>query len=507
MKQILEAMMVSQQKYEPIDFVLFGSLGDLARRKLLPSLYQLEKMGLLHEGSKIIGVARQAMSNTEFVQTVLKNFKEFIKEPICEDTWQKFLERLTYVQVDMVEPEDYKQLCEHVDVERVMVCYFATPPAIFGDICKGMDYAGVIDESVRVVLEKPIGHDLESSKVINEKVAEYFEENQIYRIDHYLGKETVLNLIALRFANSIFATNWDHNCIDHVQISVAESVGIEGRWGYFDDAGQMRDMVQNHLLQILSLVAMEPPTTLDADSIRDEKLKVLKALRPINQSNISEKTVRGQYSTGFVAGQEVPGYLDEPDANERSTTETFVAIKAEIDNWRWAGVPFYLRTGKRMPTKVSEIVIYFKPQPHNLFVDSFAKLPPNKLVIRLQPEEGIEVTVMNKVPGLTNRGSMDLQKSKLDLSFSEEFSENRIADAYEKLLLEVMIGNQALFVRRDEVEQAWNWVDSIIGAWEQCSESPEHYQAGTWGPVSSIGLLARENRSWYESKIKKKAKV
>lgn len=499
--------MVSQQKYEPIDFVLFGSLGDLARRKLLPSLYQLEKMGLLHEGTKIIGVARQAMSNSEFVQTVLKNFEEFIKEPICDDTWLKFVDRLTYVQMDMVEPEDYKQLCEHVDVERVMVCYFATPPAIFGDICKGMDHAGVIDESVRVVLEKPIGHDLESSKVINDKVAEYFQENQIYRIDHYLGKETVLNLIALRFANSIFATNWDHNCIDHVQISVAESVGIEGRWGYFDDAGQMRDMVQNHLLQILSLVAMEPPTTLDADSIRDEKLKVLKALRPINQSNITEKTVRGQYNTGFVAGKEVPGYLDEPDANQKSKTETFVAIKAEIDNWRWAGVPFYLRTGKRMPTKVSEIVIYFKPQPHNLFVDSFAKLPPNKLVIRLQPEEGIEVTVMNKVPGLTNRGSMDLQKSKLDLSFSEEFSENRIADAYEKLLLEVMIGNQALFVRRDEVEQAWTWVDSIMGAWQQCSDSPESYQAGTWGPVSSIGLLARENRSWYESKIKKKVKV
>jgi glucose-6-phosphate 1-dehydrogenase len=366
-----------------------------------------------------------------------------------------------------------------------------------------MKAANVIDPSVRVVLEKPIGHDLASSKVINEQVAAFFSERQIYRIDHYLGKETVLNLIALRFANSIFATNWDHNCIDHVQISVAESVGIEGRWGYFDDAGQMRDMVQNHLLQILSLVAMEPPTTLDADSIRDEKLKVLKALRPINASNVAEKTVRGQYVAGFVRGAEVPGYLEEPDANEKSKTETFVAIKAEIDNWRWAGVPFYLRTGKRLPNKTSEVVIYFKRQPHNLFGESFTTLPQNKLVIRLQPDEGVEITVMNKVPGLTSSRSMDLQKSKLNLSFSEAFEAQRIPDAYEKLLLEVMIGNQALFVRRDEIEQAWTWVDSIKAAWGKSNEPAESYQAGTWGPVSSIALLAREGRSWYESKMKR----
>lgn len=498
--------MVSKIKYEPIDFVLFGTLGDLARRKLLPSLYQLDKANLLHEGTKIIGIARQALSDTKYAKTVKENLQSFLNEELCTETWKRFSKRLDYVQVNMKEPSDYKKLCEHVDKDTVMVCYFATPPSIFGDICKGMDSAKIIDKSVRVVLEKPIGHDLESSKVINDQVAEFFHEEQIYRIDHYLGKETVLNLIALRFANSIFATNWDHNCIDHVQISVAESVGIEGRWGYFDDAGQMRDMVQNHLLQILSLVAMEPPTTLDADSIRDEKLKVLKALRTIDTSNVSQKTVRGQYVGGFVAGKEVPGYLDEPDANEHSTTETFVAIKAEIDNWRWAGVPFYLRTGKRLPSKVSEIVIYFKRQPHNLFGDSFANLPANKLVIRLQPEEGVEVTIMNKVPGLTSTGSMGLHKSKLDLSFSEEFGDRRIADAYEKLLLEVMLGNQALFVRRDEVEQAWSWVDSIMEAWNSNNELPEPYQSGTWGPVSSIGLLAREDRNWYEKKITKKKK-
>lgn len=493
----------SNAGHEPIDFVLFGAQGDLSRRKLLPSLYQLEKAGLIHDGSKILCVARQEFDSPEFIQRVRAALDTFTGEAICEETWEKMSARIAYAQIDMKNPKAYKVLKKHVDESRTMVCYFATPPSIYGDICKGMADSNVIDDSVRVVMEKPIGHDLASSKVINEQVAEYFNESQIYRIDHYLGKETVLNLIALRFANSIFTTNWDHNCIDHVQISVAESVGIEGRWGYFDDAGQMRDMVQNHLLQILSLVAMEPPTTLDADSIRDEKLKVLKALRPINSSNISEKTVRGQYGAGFVRGEEVPGYLEEPDANEKSTTETFVAIKAEIDNWRWAGVPFYLRTGKRLPNKTSEVVIYFKRQPHHLFDGSFTTLPQNKLVIRLQPDEGVEITVMNKVPGLTTSGSMDLQKSKLNLSFSEAFTDERIPDAYEKLLLEVMIGNQALFVRRDEIEQAWTWVDSIKAAWDSSNEPPETYQAGTWGPVSSIGLLAREGRSWFENKLKR----
>lgn len=496
--------MVLENSVEPCDFVLFGTKGDLARRKLLPSLYQLEKANLVHKDTRVFGVARQDISNEEYVELVKQNIEEFSGEKLCIKTWESFSARLTYMLVDMKTQKSYSAFKELVDEKRTMVCYLATPPSLFGDICRGLNSAGVIDSSVRVVLEKPLGHDLESSKVINDQVAEFFSERQIYRIDHYLGKETVLNLVALRFANSIFATNWDHNCIDHVQISVAESVGIEGRWGYFDEAGQMRDMVQNHLLQILTLIAMEPPATLDADSIRDEKLKVLKCLRPITSVNVRENTVRGQYVNGFVKGVEVPGYLEEDGANVRSKTETFVAIKAELDNWRWAGVPFYLRTGKRLPDKVSEVVIYFKRQPHNLFGDSFSLLPPNKLTIRLQPDEGVEVTVMNKVPGLTGRGNMDLQKSKLNLSFSEEFKDERIADAYEKLLLEVMLGNQALFVRRDEVEQAWTWVDGIFAAWKLANERPEPYQAGTWGPVASIALLAREDRAWYESRIGKK---
>lgn len=496
--------MVLENSLEPCDFVLFGTKGDLARRKLLPSLYQLEKAGLVHADTHIIGVARHDISVEEYVAVVKENIEKFSGEKLCSETWERFSAKLDYVCVDMKDCESYNAFKEHVDDSRTMVCYLATPPSIYGDICKGLQTAGIIDPSVRVVLEKPIGHDLASSKVINDQVAEYFDEKQIYRIDHYLGKETVLNLVALRFANSIFATNWDHNCIDHVQISVAESVGIEGRWGYFDEAGQMRDMVQNHLLQILTLIAMEPPTTLDADSIRDEKLKVLKALRPINSSNVRENTVRGQYTGGFVKGEEVPGYLDEEGANTSSKTESFVALKVDIDNWRWAGVPFYLRTGKRLPNKVSEIVIYFKRQPHNLFQESFSQLPPNKLTIRLQPDEAVEVTVMNKVPGLASTGAMDLQKSKLNLSFSEAFKDERIADAYEKLLLEVMHGNQALFVRRDEVEQAWQWVDGIFSAWKASNEGPEPYQAGTWGPVASIALLARDDRAWYESRIGKK---
>jgi glucose-6-phosphate 1-dehydrogenase len=496
--------MVLENSFEPCDFVLFGTKGDLARRKLLPSLYQLEKADLMHAETKVIGVARQDISCDEYVAMVKGNIEKFSGEKLCEETWARFSAKLDYVLVDMKNADSYKAFKEHVDPQRMMVCYFATPPSIFGDICRGLKAAKIIDKSMRVVLEKPIGHDLASSKVINDQVAEFFDESQIYRIDHYLGKETVLNLIALRFANSIFATNWDHNCIDHVQISVAESVGIEGRWGYFDEAGQMRDMVQNHLLQILTLIAMEPPANLDADSIRDEKLKVLKSLRPIDANNVRQNTVRGQYVGGFVKGQEVPGYLDEEDANTSSQTETFIALKVELDNWRWAGVPFYLRTGKRLPNKTSEVVIYFKRQPHNLFKDSFPQLPPNKLTIRLQPDEGVEVTVMNKVPGLTGSGSMDLQKSKLNLSFSDTFKDERIADAYEKLLLEVMLGNQALFVRRDEVEAAWTWVDGILAAWKNSNEPPEPYQAGTWGPVASIALLAREDRAWYESRVGKK---
>lgn len=305
-----------------------------------------------------------------------------------------------------------------------------------------------------------------------------------------------MNLLALRFANSIFTTNWDHDTIDHVQITVAEEVGIEGRWGYFDQSGQLRDMVQNHLMQILTLVAMEPPANMDGDSIRNEKLKVLKALRPITADNIDEKTVRGQYAAGFIQGKPVPGYLTEEGGNPKSATESFVAIKVDIDNWRWAGVPFYLRTGKRMTTKRSEVVIFFKQLPHNIFKDSYKELPPNKLVIRLQPDEGVEIEMLNKVPGIGK--GIKLQKTMLNLSFSDTFSTEHIADAYERLILEVMVGNQSLFIRRDEVEQSWKWIDSILEAWDSSQTPPRSYPAGSWGPVASVALLARDGREWEE---------
>lgn len=490
-------MTSTAQSNKACDLILFGTKGDLARRKLLPALYQLEKAALLHPNTTIIGVARDDLDLAGYSALVEENLRKFIKESLDETVLQRLQQRLQYVRIDLSQEADYLKLqAVTKPQERIPVSYFATAPSLFGHICKGLDLAGLSGEPSRVVLEKPIGHCLESSKVINDEVARYFKESQIYRIDHYLGKETVLNLLALRFANAIFASNWDHNAIDHVQISVAEEVGVEGRWGYYDDAGQMRDMVQNHLLQVLSLIAMEPPAQLDADSIRDEKLKVLKALRPINLQNVQEKTVRGQYAGGFVSGKAVPGYLEEEDARPNSKTETFVAIRVDIDNWRWAGVPFYLRTGKRMPTKVSEVVICFKPQPHNIFRDTYKNLPSNKLIIRLQPDEGVEIQIMNKIPGLGE--TMQLQQSKLDLSFDETFKAQRIADAYERLLLEAMLGNQYLFVRRDEVEQAWKWVDGILDAWKVTNEPPRSYQAGTWGPVAAISLLARDDRNWDE---------
>ena len=479
------------------EIVIFGALGDLSRRKLLPSLYQLELAGLLSDNTRIIGVARNKMSLNEFTQLIEESLNEFITEALDDKTVQKFLAKLLYQELDFKDIKAYSHLAKTLSSKQgTRVYYFSTPPAIYGDISQGLQSAKLINDTDRVVMEKPIGNCLETSKVINDQVSRYFKEQQIYRIDHYLGKETVLNLLVLRFANTLFTNNWDRNCIDHVQITVAESVGIEGRWGFYDEAGQMRDMVQNHLLQVLSLLAMEPPAELSADSVRDEKLKVIKALKPITRQNVKDKTVRGQYADGYLNGVAVPGYLNEEGANANSSTETFVAIKAEIDNWRWAGVPFYLRTGKRMPQKHSEIVVHFKQQAHNIFSESYADLPSNKLTIRLQPDEGVELDMMNKIPGIASQ--MQIHENKLDLSFSQAYDNQRVVDAYERLLLEVIKGDQSLFVRRDEVEAAWVWADSIIEAWQSTNEEPKPYPAGSWGPVSSIALIARDDRQWVE---------
>ena len=489
--------MQKQEIYKPCDLVIYGALGDLSTRKLIISLYRLDKAGLLENDTCIIGVDLHVKDNSKFVKVAQNSLKKYLNEDVDKAVWDKFSARLNYLQIDLTQMEQYKKLGTVVDSEKkILVNYFSVAPFLFKYICQGLNQSGILTDTSRVVMEKPLGHDLQSSQEINDAFAAVFNEDQIFRIDHYLGKETVLNLLALRFANSIFTSNWDHNTIDSIQITVAEEVGIEGRWEYFDQTGQLRDMLQNHLLQILTFIAMEPPVNLEAKSIRREKIKILEALRPITASNASEKTVRGQYKAGFVRGQEVPGYLEEKDANTDSTTESFVALRVDIDNWRWADVPFYLRTGKRMHNKRTEIVINFKQLPHNIFKDSFQDLPANKLVIHLQPKEGVDIQMLNKVPGID--GSIKLQRTKLDLSFSETFKDKTVFGGYERLILEAMRGNATLFLSREEIEQAWIWVDSIQNAWAHQNETPKPYPAGSWGPVSSVALLARDGRAWEE---------
>ena len=477
------------------NLVIFGVTGDLARRKLFAALYHLESAGLLHPDTLILGVARSPFNQDEFADMALHSLARFAQSNLQQEFLTPLFKRFRYHSVDFDEETQFTSLQSVLQgSDRPAIFYLATPAFIYASICTGLNHAGLIRDDSRIVLEKPIGDSLKTSQIVNDEVARHFSEQQIYRIDHYLGKETVLNLLVLRFANALFTTNWDHSCIDHVQITVAESVGIEDRWEFYDRAGQMRDMIQNHLLQILCLLAMEPPIDLDAESIRDEKLKVLRALRPITVENIHRNVVRGQYSRGYINGTPMPGYLEEDAANKQSTTETFVAIKVEIDNWRWAGVPFYIRSGKRLSSKVSEINIHFKPLPHNIFRDTYAQLPQNKLTIRLQPDEGIELQMVNKVPGITEISR--IQTNVLDLSFSETYHNTRIVDAYERLLLAVMDNNQSLFVRRDEVEQAWQWVDAIIAAWGKSGEKPDVYPAGSMGPNSAISLIARDHRQW-----------
>ncbi len=483
------------ETFEPCDLVIFGGLGDLSRRKLLISLYRLEQGNFLEDDTRIIAVDRLDETSDSFIKIAHESLTNFLGDTVEDSLWQKFSARLAYQKMDLTQHDQYSVFNDITDSsQRVMVNYFAVAPFLFKHICQGLEKSGVLTDTSRMVMEKPIGHSLESSKEINDVVESVFKPHQAFRIDHYLGKETVLNLLALRFANSIFTTNWDHNTIESVQITVGEEVGIEGRWEYFDQTGQLRDMVQNHLLQILTFVAMEPPVNLEAQSIHNEKIKVLNALRPITLENVNEKTVRGQYTNGFQKGKAVPGYLEEEGANTESTTESFVALQVDIDNWRWSGVPFYLRTGKRMMNKRTEIVINFKKLPHNIFTESYRNLPENKLIIHLQPNEGIEIQMLNKIPGIDE--NIKLQKTKLDLSFSDTFKNSKIFGGYEKLILEAMRGNPTLFISREEIEQAWTWIDSIQDAWQHSKEEPKPYPAGTWGPTASVAMLARAGHDW-----------
>jgi len=480
---------------EEFDYVVFGGTGDLAERKLIPSLYHRLEDGQIVGSSRIIGAARSRMSSGEYREFAEKALNEHVgSEKLDPAVVEDFLSRLHYAAVDAKSQDGWDDLKALLgDVGRVRAYYLAVSPAIFGDIADRLNENGLIRENSRLVIEKPIGRDLQSARNLNEEVGRHFREDQIFRIDHYLGKETVQNLLALRFANTLYEPVWNAAHIDHVQITVAETLGVEGRGNYYDKSGAIRDMVQNHLLQLLCLVAMEPPSSSDANAVRDEKLKVLRALRPINSTNVGDFTVRGQYTAGAANGAAVPAYIDEVD-DKQSDTETFVAIKAEIENWRWAGVPFYMRTGKRLATRMSEIVIQFKPVPHSIFDEDAGKLASNQLVLRLQPDEGVQQIIMIKDPG---PGGMRLRQVALDMSFQESFGA-KSPDAYERLLLDVIRGNQTLFMRRDEVEAAWKWIEPIISAWGETSQTVRKYTAGSWGPAASVALIERDGRTWVD---------
>jgi glucose-6-phosphate 1-dehydrogenase len=481
---------------DPFDIVVFGGSGDLAYRKLLPALYHRDIDGQLPDRARIIGVSRSTMSDEEYRAATRQAVEQHVPEAnrTAADV-DRFLERLHFLPVDVNSDEGWAGLKAVLsdDPEVVRAFYLAVAPTLFGTICTKLGEHELVTANSRIIIEKPIGHDRESAEMVNNAVGAVFDESQIYRIDHYLGKETVQNLMALRFANFLLEPLWNAAHIDHVQITVAETLGVEGRGGYYDRAGAIRDIVQNHMIQLLCLIAMEPPSQFDADSVRDEKLKVLKALKPITDNAADPLTVRGQYRTGAIDGQSVQGYLADIDKSE-SRTETFVAIKAEIENWRWAGVPFYLRTGKRLAARMSEIVIAYKAVPHSIFGPSAGAIRRNTLIIRIQPQEGVKLCLMIKDPG---PGGMRLRYVPLDMSFAEAFSV-RNPDAYERLLLDVIRGNQTLFMRRDEVEAAWAWIDPITDAWERSNEAPKSYTAGTWGPSASVALIERDGRTWHE---------
>ncbi|MCQ8783635.1 glucose-6-phosphate dehydrogenase [Mangrovibrevibacter kandeliae] len=482
---------------EPFDYVVFGGNGDLADRKLLPALYHRDRDNQIPEQARIIGASRTTMSHEEYRHFARGALEQHVAaEDLHPQSIERFLSRLYYCTIDARADggwDELRAMLDEAEPNRIRAFYLAVSPSLFGDIASRISEKGLSNDRSRLVVEKPVGRDLASARALNVTIGEHFREDQVFRIDHYLGKETVQNLMALRFANALYEPLWNAGHIDHVQITVAESVGLEGRAGYYDKAGALRDMIQNHLVQLMCLVALEPPASFDAGALRDEKLKVLRALKPITTANVEQVTVRGQYRAGASGGQAVKGYIEDL-GNGESDIETFVAIKAEIANWRWAGVPFYLRTGKRLAQRVSEIVVTFKPIPHNIFDSSAGNVTQNQLVLRLQPDEGVKQWLMIKDPG---PGGMRLKHVPLDMYFAQSFHV-RNPDAYERLLMDVIRGNQTLFMRRDEVEAAWEWVDPILKAWEEKGVRAQGYTAGTWGPSAAIALIERDGRTWHE---------
>lgn len=479
--------------------LLFGATGDLAQRMLFPSLYNLHLDGLLADGMTIIGSGRTEMGCAEFQAVVRQALVDHLApDRIEEGAIAAFLDRIDYCPVDVGAGTGFAELATLLGPrrEQEVGVYLSTPPSLFGPIATGLAEAGIACADCRIAMEKPIGHDLASSRAVNAAVGEAFAEDRVFRIDHYLGKETVQNLLALRFANMLFEPLWNAQAIDHVQITVAETVGLEGRISYYDGVGALKDMVQNHMLQLLAIIAMEPPSSVSSTAVRDEKVKLLRSLRRMSADDVKAHSVKGQYGSGAVGGQPVIGYADE--LGHASNTETFVAIKAYIDNWRWKGVPFYLRTGKRMPERKSEVLIQFKPVPHNIFARVGAgELDANVMIINLQPEENIRVKVLSKQPGL-DRDGVKLKEVTLDVSLSHSFAGERRRIAYERLLLDFIEGDQTLFVRRDEVEAQWQWIDAIRDAWDAVDMVPQTYTAGSWGPSAAIALIERDGASWHD---------
>jgi len=502
---------------EPAAMVIFGASGDLAHRKLLPALYSLTRDRLLPARFAIIGFARRAMTDEAFRDELRAACAEHARRrPLDNDLWAAFAANIFYQQGSYDDPASFAALKTRLEgIERTLglpgnrVFYLATPPSSFAAVIRGLGHANLAPPPpppeaarpvppppfARVIIEKPFGTDLTTARALNRDIHATLNERQIYRIDHYLGKETVQNLLVFRFANGIFEPVWNNHFVDHVQITGAESIGVEARGGYFEQAGSLRDMVQNHLLQVVSLFAMEPPIAFDPDAVRDEKLKVLKALRHIPESDFDRQVVRAQYAPGSIAGRMVRGYRDEPNVSPDSTTETFVALKVFIDSWRWAGVPFYLRSGKRLPKRVTEIAVYFKEAPHLLFGRRGESIRPNVLSIRIQPDEGIALNFGSKLPG----PSMEIAPVSMEFRYGSSFGVEP-PEAYERLLLDCLLGDGTLFTRADEVEASWAWVSRLHQRWADDTAagrgSLATYAAGTWGPAAADRLMAADGRAW-----------
>ena len=484
------------------DLVMFGGTGDLAWRKLMPALFQAFRHGTLPEGGRIIGVGRDDLGTDQYRALIQSRFDkvELAKRPSAEE-FARFAALLEFVRMDLSKPADYALLatCLQARNADTVVMYVATAPALFTTVCEQLAASGLNTPKTRVVLEKPLGHDLASNRAINRTVRQFFDEKQVFRIDHYLGKPAVQNLFALRFGNALFEPLWRREHIANIQITIAEDLGVESRGAFYETTGALRDMVQNHALQLLCAIGMEPPINAHADAIRDEKLKVLRSLKPWTQESLVQDVIRGQYASGTSDGDKVPGYREEPGVDPRSSTETFVALRTEIANWRWAGVPFYIRTGKRLAGRDARIVVNFRPTPHAIFNSNIDVA--NRLVINLQPKDGLELHLLAQ--GQENRqnrsssATQSLAPVQLDLDFDKRFGSERVG-AYERLLLDVIDGRLNLFVRSDEQEEAWRWVEPILNHWANDSQAPRPYASGTWGPSASSAMIARDGFCWSE---------